>query len=131
MAPRLPRAEISAISEMYVGTRTQAAPTPIPTITRATYRIQTDVAKIIISQDIRNGTASRRRTFLRPYLSDMAPDGRAPITAPIAHREPIHDPSSDVMGRKESSLISFGSTGDVHAKAVPTPTARIDAENQN
>lgn len=77
----------------------------------------------MITQDKRNGTASRRSVFFRPSLSAIGPDGTAPAIAPKASSEPTQDPCSGVMTSQELFLYSWGRTGDVQARAVPTPTA--------
>jgi len=82
----------------------------------------------MITQDRRNGAASKRSVFFRPSLSAIGPDGTAPNIAPKASNELTQEPCSLVITSQELSLYSWGRTGDVQAKAVPTASAIKQAE---
>ena len=127
IAPKVPRADASAISEIYVGTRTQDAPTPIPTINLAMQRTNADLAKRMIVQEMRNGAASERIAFFRPILSAILPAGRAPAIDPIASKDPTQDSSVSDSVKNEPSFFNNAKTGDVHANAVPTPIDNMEA----
>lgn len=127
-APRVPRVDVSATSDTYIGMRTQAAPTPMPTKNLATMISHNWEVSMMIAQDKRNGADSRRSAFFRPILSAIGPDGMAPKIAPSANNEPIHDPWSSSMTSQESAWYNWGSTGDVQAKAVPVLVAIMQAK---
>lgn len=59
----------------------------------------------------------------RPILSAKIPDGTAPIIAPIAKLEAIHEPCSLVMAIVEFGDFNSSNTGDVHDKPVPAAAA--------
>jgi len=92
MKYRLPLIELSAISPMYIGTVAVIPPRQDPAIRRATYSIQTSVAKYIIVQLVMNGMVRQSMTGFRPKMSAHLPAGMDPKIAPMAIREPTHDP---------------------------------------
>jgi len=130
IVPSMPRVEISAISEMYVGTRTQDAPTPMPTMNLAILISHNFDAVMMIAQERRNGIVSRRSDFFRPSLSAIGPDGTALNIAPRASNELTQDPCSSLMTSQEVATYSWGRTGDVQARAVPAATAIMEAEGK-
>lgn len=73
------------------------------------------------------GTARASMVSFLPRRSAMGPVGRAPMQAPMGMSEPIHEPSSSVMGRNESSFMSFSSVGAVQASTVPAASAPSEA----
>jgi len=77
---------------MYIGTVAVIPPRQDPAIRRATYNIQTSVAKYIIVQLVMNGMVRQRMTGFRPKMSAHLPAGIDPKMAPMAIREPTHDP---------------------------------------
>jgi len=128
IAPSVPRVETSAISEMYVGTRTQAAPTPMPTMNLATLISHNLDAVTMMAQERRNGVVSSRSDFLRPSLSAIGADGTALNIAPRGSNALTQDPCSSLMTSQEVATYSWGRTGDVQARAVPAAMAIVEAE---
>ena len=120
--------DCSAISEIYVGTNTHAAPTAVPDKKRATYNIFASWTDILIAQDIKNGNDSISKDLFLPIAVDIAPAGNAPKIAPTGSNDPTHASSSLVSTIKGLLELRRGNTGDVHAKAVPTPMDKLQAE---
>jgi len=116
----LPLMELSAISPMYIGTVAVMPPRTEPAIRRATYSCQTSVAKKIMVQLMMNGTARQTMMGFRPNRSALLPAGMDPKMAPMAIREPTHEPSLGVIFTCEFSDSSMGIAGDIHASTVPT-----------
>lgn len=69
--------------------------------------------------------------FFLPNLSQKYPEGRADIRAPIATKEPIHEPSSSVIwnGAVELGFPRYVMQGDVQDNVVPATAAPRDARN--
>lgn len=66
------------------------------------------------------GTGRKAMTGFRPIKSAVLPAGIDPKMAPMAIREPTHDPWSAVILIFESADNSMGIAGDIHASTVPT-----------
>lgn len=67
-----------------------------------------------------NGSGRKVMTGLRPIKSAVLPAGMDPKMAPMAIREPTHDPWSAVIFIFEFADNSMGIAGDIHASTVPT-----------
>lgn len=67
-----------------------------------------------------NGIDKKAITGLRPIKSAVLPAGMDPKMAPMAIREPTHEPWSAVILIFEFVDNSMGIAGDIHASTVPT-----------
>ena len=69
---------------------------------------------------------------MRPNLSEMYPKGKGPTMDPMFSKDPIHEPSSSVMGWSngltfESFENNLGSMGEVQVAATSPDVANKSA----
>ena len=83
--------EVSAISEINIGATTQVPPVAMPENTRPAYSMPTFFADAKSAHEIRYGIPKANVVHLRPIFSAKMPAGSAPMNAPTAKKDPIHD----------------------------------------
>jgi len=79
---KAPRTLVGEASEMYKGDAIEAIPTPRPTKTRPTMRIDGLVAAAMTAEPIKKSVSARRIAFLLPNRSLIHPPTAAPTIAP-------------------------------------------------
>jgi len=79
---KAPRTLVGEASEMYKGDAIEAIPTPRPTKTRPTMRIDGLVAAAMTAEPIKKSVSARRIAFLLPNRSLIHPPTAAPMIAP-------------------------------------------------
>ena len=79
----MPLISTGATSERYSGTICEAMPMPKPIVSRPTIKQLIVGAKHMIAEPTVKRMSAIRIIFFRPILSEIVPEKKAPIAAPI------------------------------------------------
>ena len=86
-APKRPFSFGGAISEMYMGTTTIAAPAPTPDITRPKLRSPMLLAELSNAGPMTRKSEINRMVISLPYLLQHGPEAKAPSSPPRVYIE--------------------------------------------
>ena len=134
-APRAPRSEAGAVSEMYTGTAIETTPTATPESRRPARMAAKELSRPMSSHAAMNGSADDAIASLRPAPSASGAATSAPSAAPTLTIEPKSDASVDetapsVCASFQLTVVPPKTASKTHEPLVVGPTimGRLDGD---